>query len=58
MLAPRCCKRGSSLEAKTQDAIDVCHTCGHPHDPQAGHIAPEPQGDAKSNVIEVDFGQA
>jgi hypothetical protein len=27
------------LEAKTQDAIDVCHTCGHPHDPQTEHIA-------------------
>ena len=39
------------VEAKTQDAIEVCHRCGHAHEPDAQHI-----GDLTDNVIEVDFG--
>lgn len=26
------------LEDKTIDAIDVCHECGHDHEPQAAHV--------------------
>jgi ABC-type nickel/cobalt efflux system permease component RcnA len=33
------------VEAKTQRAIDVCHTCGHAHAPDEAH----------DNVINVDF---
>jgi hypothetical protein len=39
------------VEAKTQDAIEVCHRCGHVHPPDAGHL-----GELHDNVIEVDFG--
>jgi hypothetical protein len=35
------------VEAKTQNAIDVCHECGHAHDAGAGH--------GGSNVVEVNF---
>ncbi|HEV3091578.1 MAG TPA: hypothetical protein VGX91_09100 [Candidatus Cybelea sp.] len=28
-----------TLEAKTHDAIDVCHECGHAHDSGAAHGA-------------------
>jgi hypothetical protein len=38
------------LEAKTQDAIEVCHECGLPHAADDPHPA---RGD---NVIDVDFG--
>ncbi len=40
------------MESKTQDAIDVCHACGHVHKRDEGHVAIP--GD---NVIEVDFGR-
>ncbi len=44
-----------TLEAKTQDAIETCHDCGHKH------AAQEPHGDRErleirtDNVIDVDF---
>jgi hypothetical protein len=41
-----------AVEAKTQDAIEVCHQCGHAHEPEAEH-----NGDPDDNVIEVDFGR-
>jgi hypothetical protein len=34
------------VEAKTQNAIDVCHECGHAHESGASH---------GNNVVEVDF---
>lgn len=40
------------VEAKTQDAIEVCHQCGHEHEPDQAHV-----GDTGDNVIEVDFGR-
>jgi hypothetical protein len=40
------------VEAKTQDAIEVCHRCGHVHPPDAEHF-----GELDDNVIEVDFGR-
>ncbi|MGD0475700.1 MAG: hypothetical protein ABSB70_21135 [Candidatus Velthaea sp.] len=43
------------VEAKTQDAIEVCHECGH--EKTAGH-AHAPTGDAHvpaNNVIQVNF---
>jgi hypothetical protein len=39
------------LEAKTQDAIEVCHECGHEH---AGD---QPHHPGRANVIDVDFGR-
>ncbi|HEV8021413.1 MAG TPA: hypothetical protein VGP41_09145 [Candidatus Lustribacter sp.] len=38
------------LEAKTQDAIEVCHECGLPH------AANDPHPERGANVIDVDFG--
>jgi hypothetical protein len=38
------------LEAKTQDAIEVCHECGRPH------AADEPHPEGGGKVIDVDFG--
>jgi hypothetical protein len=48
------------LESKTQDAIDVCHECGHAHPAQAEHIAETSTGDPRitgyqDNVVHVDF---
>jgi hypothetical protein len=40
------------MEAKTQDAIEVCHTCGHVHKRDEDHVSQ--RGD---NVIDVDFGR-
>jgi hypothetical protein len=39
------------LEARTQDAIEVCHECGQEHAPGAGHHA----ADTGDNVVNVDF---
>jgi hypothetical protein len=39
------------MEAKTQQAIEVCHECGHVH-----HDREHARGDAVDNVIAVDFG--
>lgn len=42
-----------TVEAKTQEAIELCHQCGHEHDPArpcGGEARP-----AKSSVVEVDF---
>lgn len=39
------------LEAKTQDAIEVCHECGLPH------ATDEPHSERGGNVIDVDFGE-
>jgi hypothetical protein len=41
------------VEAKTQDAIEVCHECGHTHEAQAPHAEKR-----SGNVIEVDFGHS
>ncbi len=41
------------VEAKTQDAIEVCHECGHFHAADRAHPR-----EAGSNVIDVDFGDA
>jgi hypothetical protein len=46
------------VEAKTQDAIDVCHECGHTA--QDGHThPPRPEnpriGERSDNVVHVDF---
>ncbi len=41
-----------AVEAKTQDAIEVCHECGHVHEREATHA-----GEPGDNVIEVDFGK-
>jgi hypothetical protein len=41
------------LEAKTQQAIDVCHECGHAHADDADHGAL-----GAGNVTSVDFRQA
>jgi hypothetical protein len=48
------------LEAKTQDAIDVCHECGHAHAADSEHVPHEPGGDPRitgyqDNVVHVDF---
>jgi hypothetical protein len=41
------------VEAKTQDAIDVCHECGDSHPAQAEHVA---QTRARpDNVVHVEF---
>ena len=40
------------VEAKTQDAIEVCHQCGHEHEPGREHVA-----GPDDNVIQVDFGR-
>jgi hypothetical protein len=41
------------VEAKTQDAIEVCHECGHPGN--EGHTH-SPDGHA-GNVVHVKFGR-
>lgn len=41
------------VEAQTQRAIDVCHSCGHEHAPGAAHGNGRPEG----KVIPVDFEQ-
>lgn len=41
------------LEAKTQDAIEACHECGHIHGDGDPHGAA-----GGSNVIDVDFRPA
>jgi hypothetical protein len=41
------------MEAKTQQAIEVCHECGHVH-----HDRFHPRGGDDDNVIEVDFQQS
>lgn len=41
------------VEEKTQDAINACGECGHPHpetEPHKSHIA-----GIRDNVIDVDF---
>jgi hypothetical protein len=43
------------VEAKTQDAIDVCHECGHPHPAADGHVRGLPVSRREENVIHVDF---
>lgn len=48
------------VEAKTRDAIDVCHECGHAHPPQQPHErtpAPERRDGVvrNGNVHDVDF---
>lgn len=39
------------VEAKTQDAIEICEACGHSHSAGDEHRASEPG----SNVVHVDF---
>lgn len=45
------------VEAKTQDAIDVCHECGHAA--EAGHTHAPPHdpriSERSANVVHVDF---
>jgi len=43
------------LEAKTQDALDVCHECGHTHGDDAGHVALSRVSGRWDNVVHVDF---
>jgi hypothetical protein len=43
------------LEAKTQDAIDVCHECGHSHTEDAPHVTTAPVSSRHDNVVHVDF---
>ena len=43
------------VEAKTQDAIDVCHECGHAQADGHTHPAAERIHDRSQNVIHVDF---
>ena len=46
-----------NVETKTQDAIDVCHDCGHSHPFDAGHMPRITTGGGEypDNVIAVDF---
>lgn len=39
------------LEAKTQDAIEACHECGHAHASDDAHVG------SNGNVIQVAFGK-
>ncbi len=41
------------VEAKTQDAIDVCHECGEHHHAGQSHVVRE----SADNVVRVDFGR-
>jgi hypothetical protein len=49
------------VDEKTQDAIEVCHTCDLPHAVSEPHTSSEPKtasarvGAHKDNVIDVDF---
>jgi hypothetical protein len=46
------------VEAKTQDAIEVCHECGHPAEDGHAHSAPHANprvGERSQNVVHVDF---
>jgi hypothetical protein len=43
------------VEAKTQDAIDVCHECGHSQADGHAHSAAERIHDLSQNVIHVNF---
>ncbi len=43
-----------ALEAKTQDAIDVCHECSDQHPAGEPHRSPR-IADRRGNVVAVDF---
>lgn len=43
-----------NVEAKTQDAIEVCHECGHSHETAEPH-EPAAIRERHDNVIAVDF---
>ena len=43
------------VEAKTQDAIEVCHACDRPHAVDEPHERRSRVGDHRENVVEVDF---
>ncbi len=45
------------VEAKTQDAIDVCHECGAAHAADAEHEPTSRVRERRDNVILVDFSR-
>jgi hypothetical protein len=50
------------VEAKTQDAIEICHECGHAHASGDPHIRRPAESHARAsdhsgNVVTVDFRQ-
>ena len=46
------------VEAKTQDAIDVCHECGHEHAEGFEHGVHARVSSRNDNVLHVDFRPA
>jgi hypothetical protein len=46
------------VEAKTQDAIEVCHECGRGHADDEPHRSGERVRGRMENVVEVDFRPA
>jgi hypothetical protein len=46
------------VEAKTQDAIDVCHECGHEHPAGFDHVQHARVSSRDNNVLHVDFRPA
>jgi hypothetical protein len=43
------------VEAKTQDAIDICHECGHASGNGHRHAPHHDGGSSLGNVVYVDF---
>ena len=43
------------VEAKTQDAIEICHACERPHAMDLPHERHARVGESRENVVEVDF---
>jgi hypothetical protein len=43
------------VEAKTQDAIEVCHECGHSHTDDEAHVSRVRVSGRHDNVVHVDF---
>ena len=44
-----------NVEAKTQDAIEICHDCERPHAVDLPHERQSRVGESHENVVEVDF---